>query len=93
MNKTPEEIMHEADALIEQVQRGLAATADILRDPGLDPDKLPAEMKEKIQAEAQELFRKDLEDVERDVAEEMSRRSFAAAGPRTGARRKLRNMI
>ncbi|MGE8547094.1 MAG: hypothetical protein ACN6OC_06590 [Alcaligenes sp.] len=93
MNKTPEEIMREADALIEQVQRNLAATADIYRDHGLDPDKLPAEMNEKIQAEAQELFRKDLEDVEREVAEEMSRRSFAAAGPRSGARRKLRNMI
>lgn len=93
MSKNSEEIMREADALIEQVQRGLESTADMLRGQGLDPDKLSAGVAERILAESQALFRRDMEDVEREVVEEATRLSFANAGPRASAPRKLRNMI
>lgn len=93
MAKTPEEIMREAEALIEQTQRSLAATADVYRDQGLDADKLAAGMNEKHQAEAEALFRKDMEDIEREAAEEAARLSFANATPRAGGPRKMRNMI
>lgn len=93
MSKTPEEIMSEAEALVEQVSRSLASTADVHRDLGLDAEKLSTGMNEKHRAEAEALFRKDMEDIEREVAEEAARLSFANSKPRTGGPRKMRNMI
>lgn len=93
MGKTTEEVMREAEALLEQVQRSLEATVGILGSQGLDPEKLPADVRERLRTESQALFRKDLEDVEREVSEEAARLSFAAASPRGGVARKLRNMI
>ena len=91
--KTPEEIMREAEALIEQTRQSLAATSDAYRDHGLDPRKLPDGLDEKNRAEAEALFRQDLAAIEREVAEEAARLSFANAAPRTGGARKMRNMI
>ncbi|KAB0602098.1 Btc22 family type III secretion system chaperone [Castellaniella defragrans] len=91
--KTPEEVMREAEALIRRTERDLAATAEIFQDLGLDVRKLQESMGPKERAEAEALFRKDMEDVEREVAEELARRSFAQAAPRTGGARKMRNMI
>ncbi|WP_394065622.1 hypothetical protein [Alcaligenes sp. WGS1538] len=93
MGKTTDEVMREAEALIEQVQRSLESTVEAFRDQGLDPEKLPADVQERIWAESQALFRKDMEDVEREVAQEVARLSFAAASPRASVPRKLRNMI
>ena len=82
--KTPEEIMREAEALIEQTRQSLAATAAVPPGPGLTDQQ---------RAEAEALFRQDLEAIEREVAEESARLSFATATPRTGGPRKMRNMI
>ncbi|WP_368641177.1 hypothetical protein ABRY95_03840 [Castellaniella ginsengisoli] len=92
--KTPEEIIQEADALIRQVQQSLEDTPEIYRAHGLDAGQLNASMGPKEQAEAEAVFRKDMEDIEREVAEEAARLSFANAEPRTGGgMRKMRNMI
>ena len=85
--KTPEEIVREAEELIRQTQRSLAATRDVYQ--GAEPQKLGA----KEQAEAEALFRKDMEDIEREVAEEAARLSFANAVPRMGGSRKMHHMI
>ncbi len=93
MNNTSEEIMREAEILIEQAQRSLAATAEIYQAHGLNQDKLAADISEQQRAEAQALFRRDLEDVERDVEQEAVRLSFANAAPQAGVPPKLRNMV
>ena len=82
--KTPEEVMREAEALIEQARTSLAATAGAQRHP---------ELNEQQRAEAEALFRQDLAAIDREVAEESARLSFAQAAPRTGGARKMRNMI
>lgn len=91
-NKTPEEIMREAEALIEQTLQSLEATSEIYREHGLDLEKLNA-LEDKYRAEAEALFRQDMEALEREVAEEAARLSFANATPRTTSPRRLRNMI
>lgn len=91
--KTPEEIMREAEALIEQTRRNLESTSAAYQDHGLDRQKLEAGLEDKHRAEAEALFRKDMEEIEREVAEEAARLSFANAVPRAGGPRKMRNMI
>lgn len=93
-NKTPEEIMREAEALVQQTLQSIAETEAVYRDNGIDQQKLISAMNEQQRAEAEALFRKDMEDIERAVAEEAARQSFAApTAPRTGGVRKMRNMI
>jgi len=96
-NKTPEEIMREADALIQQTLRNLSTTDEVYREYGLDPQNLASASTAKEQAdakaEAEALFRKDMLDIEREVAEEAARLSFANAASRAGGPRKMRNMI
>lgn len=86
--------MREAEALIQRTKESLAATSEIFRDAGLDqlPSLNPKERAE-AEAEAQMLFRKDMEDIEREVAEEAARLSFANATPKSGGARKMRNLI
>jgi hypothetical protein len=94
--KTPEEIMREAEALIRQTEESLAATSEVLRAHGLDEQKFSSmdrQQQAEAQAEAQALFRQDMEDIEREVAQEAARLSFANATPRVGGTRKMRNMI
>jgi hypothetical protein len=95
--KTAEEIMREADALVEQALRSLSGTEHVYAANGLDPQKLGSTLAPKEQADAlaegQALFRKDMEDVEREVGEEAARLSFANAAPRAGGARKMRNMV
>ncbi|MCZ4329459.1 hypothetical protein [Castellaniella denitrificans] len=92
--KTLEEIMQEAEALVQEVQRSLSETQEIYQAHGLDARKLNESMGPKERAEAEALFRKDMEDIEREVSEEAARLSFANAAPRTtGGMRKIRNMI
>ncbi|MGA0583171.1 MAG: hypothetical protein ACO2ER_04610 [Castellaniella sp.] len=92
-NKTLEDIMREAEALVQQVQQSLSETQEIYQAQGLDARKLNESMGPKERAEAEALFRKDMEDIEREVTEEAARLSFANAAPRTGGMRKMRNMI
>ena len=82
--KTPEEVMREAEALIEQTRKSLAETADAPQGQGLSDQQ---------RAEAEALFRQDLAAIEREVAEETARLNFANAAPRAGGARKMRNMI
>ena len=83
--KTPEEIVREADALIAQTRQSLAASAGL--------QGAATHLNEQQKAEADKLFRQDMEAVEREVAEETARLSFANAAPRSGGARKMRNMI
>lgn len=91
--KTPEEIMREAQALIEQTMRSLSATEDILRQTAGAAASADSAQLAQARAEAEALFRKDMEDVEREMAEEAARLSFANATPRAGGPRRMRNMI
>ena len=89
-NKTPQEIMREAEALIQQTQQSLSSTGEALRAGGVNLQQ-PLDVQQKAESEA--LFRKDMEDVEREVAEEAARLNFANAAPKSGGSRKMRNMI
>lgn len=85
---SPEDIIREAQALVEAAQRSLAAGESLYRDHGLDPDKLrsQAQADPGILAQAEAQFRADMEDVERQVSQ-----AAAAAGlvrtPTTAGRR------
>ena len=96
MSKTPEQIVKEAEALVQQAQQSLDASDAFYRAQGLDPAKvksvLQAQTGDKERAEAQAQFQKDLDDVEREAAEEAARLSFAQAPASSGAR-KPRNMV
>jgi hypothetical protein len=96
MSKTPEQIVKEAEALVQQAQQSLDASDAFYRAQGLDPAKvksvLAAQATDKDRAEAQATFQKDLDAVEREVAEEAARLSFAQAPASSGAR-KPRNMV
>lgn len=90
MNKTAEEIMREAEDLIRRTEESLALTPEILQSVGLKEDQaLNAEQ----QAEAEALFRQDMEAVERDVAEEAARLRFADVSNKPAAPRRMRSMI
>lgn len=91
LNKTPEDIIREAEALIEEVQQGLSQTQN------MDMDQMASSLSGKERADAlaqaEEQFRKDMEDVEQEMAAEAARLSFANAAPRTGAPRRMRNIV
>ena len=81
-----QDIITRADAAVREAQRSLDAADDALRGLGLDPEKvrttlaaqpLTAEQRD----EADKLFRQDMEDIEREVAQES-----AHARQRTPAR-------
>ncbi len=88
--KTPEDIMSEAAELIRQTEQSLAATDELLRSSGVDQAQ-PMDAKQKAEADA--LFRADMEAVEREVAEEAARLRFSEAPAKTGGARKMRNLI
>lgn len=93
VKKTSEEIMREADALIEQAGKSLAAAADFHRNHGPALRALEDEAGARYRAEAEALFLKDIEDIERAVAEEAARLGSVSADPRAGGPRKMRDMI
>ena len=96
MSKTPEQVVKEAEALVQQAQQSLDASDAFYRSQGLDPAKvksvLAAQTTDKDRAEAQAAFQKDIDAIEREVAEEAARLSFAQAPASSGAR-KPRNMV
>jgi len=83
--KDPKEIMREADELLSSTKRSLEESEAFFRDQGLEPEKvysaLSAQLDDKGRAEAQALFEKDMEDIERQVSEEAARARFATAAP------------
>lgn len=96
LKKTPEQIHAEAERVLGDARRALAQSDDFYREQGLDPEKVravtAARLGPKEKAEAEALFRQDLEDIESEVAQEMARQSFAAAAP-TGGMKKMRPMV
>ncbi|EHK65680.1 hypothetical protein [Achromobacter arsenitoxydans] len=93
--KTPEQIHAEAERVLEDARRSLARADEFYREQGLDPEKVKAVtaagLGPKEKAEAEALFRQDLEAVESEVAQEMARQSFAAAP--SGGMKKMRPMV
>lgn len=92
-NKTPEEVVREAQALVQQAQARLAASAPATQRAQQSGAPLTQEQRDKALAEAQALFAKDMQDVEREVAEEAARLRFAAPPEQRSGARKPRNMI
>lgn len=91
------QIIRDADELISQARRGLEATDEFFRSQGLDPEKVRAvvesQISEKDRRDAEEQFRLDMEAVDREVAEEAARASFASAPVRSTAARRPRAMV
>lgn len=94
--KTPEQIHAEAERVLADARRALERSDDFYREQGLDPEKVRAVTAERLgpkeKAEAEALFRQDLEAVEAEVAQEMARQSFASAAP-SGGMKKMRPMV
>lgn len=93
--KTPEQIHAEAERVLGDARRALERADDFYRDQGLDPEKVravtAARLGPKEKAEAEALFRQDLEAIETEVAQEMARQSFASAP--SGGAKKMRPMV
>ncbi|MET1114137.1 MAG: hypothetical protein ABWY08_04160 [Comamonas sp.] len=89
---TAQSIMAQAQALIEQVERDLAASDEEFRRLGIDPvqlrARLQAQMSDADQEQARQAVQADMDAVEQEVREEIARRSFAAPSGRTSPRRR-----
>lgn len=94
---TPETLIAQAQALIDQVQSDLAASEDFLRDQGINPEKLTAYMQSLLTDEgrqqAQHALQTDMDAVEQEVREEAVRRSFSRPAASTGGVRRRRPMV
>lgn len=91
------ELIKRADDMVREVQRSLEASDDALRGMGLDPEKvrgvvasLPMTAQQK--EEAEQLFREDMEDVERQAAQDAAGQRQAAR-PSSGGARRPRPMV
>ncbi len=93
MDKTSEDIMRDADALIEQVQSDLAASAQFYRSQGWDFDAMAAALNEQQRAQSQSLFQQDMEAVEQEVEQEKARRSFLSVRPADEGSRSPNDMV
>ena len=96
MAKTTEQIIKEAQEAVQKAQQSQEASTAFYRSQGLDPAKvdsvLAGQMGAKERAEAEAQFKQDMEDIEREVAEEAARASFAGASS-SGAGRRPRPMV
>lgn len=94
--KDIEQLIREADDLTATARQALGASDEFYRDQGLDADKvrtvLAGLLDDKGQAQARTQFEQDMAEVEREVAEEAARASFAAP-QRGGAVKKPRLMV
>lgn len=92
-----ESIMAQAQTLIDQVQRDLDASDELLRSQGLDPNKVRSTLQDQLtpqaQAEARAAFEADMAAVDQEVGEERARTSFAAPAKTGGVGRRPRPMI
>lgn len=91
-----QQIFREAAELVERVRSQLEESGRVLDSMGVDPHKMRdvvAAGIEPAQAEQAEAdFRQDMAEVQREVDEEMARRSFQNAKP-SAAPRPRRTMI
>jgi phage gp29-like protein len=94
--KDSQEIFREAEALVSRVKEQLNQTDEFFRSQGLDPDKardvIAKNTGEKETAEAQAQFAADMEAIDREVAEEAARASFATPA-RASTGKKPRFMV
>jgi len=94
---TPESIMAQAQALIEQVQRDLDAGEAMYRDLGLDPDSvrasLQARMTPELHEQARQAFEKDQQDIEQQFHEELARAGLTAPSKSAKPTRRPRLMV
>ncbi|MCY1511871.1 hypothetical protein D9M68_463120 [compost metagenome] len=94
--KTPEQIHADAERALGDARRALEQADEFYRDQGLDPEKVRAVSAERLgpkeRAEAEALFRQDLEAVESEMAQELARQSFAAPA-QSGGIKKMRPMV
>lgn len=94
---TPESIMAQAEALIQQVQRDLEAPDVFYRSLGLDPQKVRATLAEQLtpelRAQAQQQFENDVQKIEEESRQELARASFAAPVKSAKPVRRPRQMV
>lgn len=92
-----ENIMAQAQSLIDRVQRDLDASDELLRGQGLDPQKVRATLHDQLtpqaSAEARAVFEADMAAVDQEVGEERARAAFAAPVKSSGGARRPRPMI
>ena len=97
VDTTPESIMAQAQALIEQVQRDLDAGEAMYRDLGLDPDSVRAALQERMTPELQEQVRqaleKDQQDMDQQFHEELARAGLTAPSKSAKPTRRPRFMV
>jgi hypothetical protein len=78
-------LVDEAQELVDTVRSQVAGWEQALRDQGLTPDRLRAafatHLTPQLQAEAEDLFRQDIEAVEQEAHEADARRRFAESSP------------
>jgi beta-phosphoglucomutase-like phosphatase (HAD superfamily) len=91
-----QDLIAEAQALIDTAQAHLAAGEEFFRSQGLDPAKVQevvsAQLDRKGIEAAQKAFEEDMAAVEQEAHEEMARRSFASK-PAAGGVRRPRMMV
>lgn len=77
----PQNLIAEAQALIDRVQRDLESGEDFLRSQGLDPEELRKSMESQLspqqRQEAQQAFQADLDAAEQEVQQAALHRAFA----------------
>lgn len=94
---TPENIMAQAQALIEQVQRDLDAGEALYSHLGPDPQSARAALHTRItpelQAQVDKAIAQDLQDIEQKFQEELARNGSSASSKRPKATRRPRFMV
>lgn len=82
MKKTPEQVVEESTRLLEEIERSLEESKRSLREKGIDYDEmiesLSAKASPEEKAQARELFRRDMEEVQLAVDQAKSGASVSA---------------
>ncbi len=94
---SPESVMAQAQALIEQVQRDLEAGDALFRELGIDPGQaratLEAQMTPEMREQARQAFEKDRQEAEDRFREELARTDLAQPARSTKPTRRARFMV
>ena len=91
--ESPETIMAQALALIDQYHRDREASEEEFRRQGVDPEKLRAYLQSQLTDEGREQVRQtvraDMEAVEQEVRDALTRHSFARPAGKSARRRSM----
>lgn len=93
-----QDIIDRAEAAVREAQRSLDASDEALRDLGLDPAKVRSVLEaqpltDAQREEADKLFRQDMEDVEREVAQESAHARQRTTARTGGAGKRPRTLV